>query len=133
MVEVQTNAIFYFTFGISRHENQNDKSKASDFSDRLITPNLNVLRDSETIGMERHRRAIKTLRVKMSRTGFGFDSSPHIYYRLAARRQRAAMLRDWPRLPKYRRSHLSARRVMRGGDDKGDKMPDKEVNYQVRT
>lgn len=55
MVEVQTTAIFYFTFGISRHENQNDKSKASDFSDRLITPNLNVLRDSETIGMERHR------------------------------------------------------------------------------
>lgn len=84
MVEVQTTAIFYFTFGISRHENQNDKSKALDFSDRLITPNLNVIRDSETIGMERHRRAIKTLRVKMSRTGFEFDSSPHIYYRLAA-------------------------------------------------
>lgn len=71
----------------------------------------------------------------MSRTGFKFDSPPHIYYKAggAARRQRAAMLRDWPRLPKYRRSHLSARRVMRGGDDKGDKMSDKEVNYQVRT
>lgn len=38
-IQIQNGGGTDYCHFLPRHENQNDKSKASDFSDRLITPN----------------------------------------------------------------------------------------------